>query len=96
MVELFERLVNTILNKELIEINFPYLKEQQKIANFLTAIDNRVKTLEKKKTLLEQYKKGVMQKIFKQELRFKDDNGNEFKGSGRKLCWEKFFQVTNF
>jgi len=56
----------------------PLKEEQQKIANFLTAIDNRIQTLEKKKTLLEQYKKGVMQKIFKQELRFKDEYGKAF------------------
>ena len=67
-----------------IEMRYPTSSEQTKIANFLTAIDNRIKTLEKKKTLLEQYKKGVMQKIFKQELRFKDDNGNEFEGE-----WEE-------
>jgi len=61
-----------------IKFNYPQSKEQQKIANFLTAIDNRIQTLEKKKTLLEQYKKGVMQKIFKQELRFKDEYGKAF------------------
>jgi type I restriction enzyme S subunit len=66
-----------------IKINITSLEEQQKIANFLTAMDNRIYTLEKKKILLEQYKKGVMQKIFKQELRFKDDDGNAF------ADWEK-------
>ncbi|MFL0143076.1 restriction endonuclease subunit S [Tenacibaculum maritimum] len=54
------------------------LPEQQKIATFITAIDNRLQTLEKKKTLLKQYKKGIMQKIFKQELRFKDEDGNAY------------------
>ena len=68
-----------------------FSKEQTKIANFLTAIDNRIKTLEKKKTLLEQYKKGVMQKIFKQELRFKDDNGNEFEGE-----WEENITIGSY
>ena len=69
-----------LYNKQLatLNLNLPTPKEQQKIANFLSAIDNRIQTLEKKKTLLEQYKKGVMQKIFKQELRFKDEYGKAF------------------
>jgi type I restriction enzyme S subunit len=61
-----------------ITLNLPSVSEQQKIASFLTAIDDKLQTLKKKKTLLEQYKKGVMQQIFSQELRFKDDDGGEF------------------
>lgn len=59
-------------------IKLPSLSEQQKIADFLTAVDKRIELLEKKKTLLETYKKGVIKKIFNQEIRFKDDNGNDF------------------
>jgi len=61
-----------------IEISFPTLPEQTKIATFLTAVDEKLTALKQKKTLLEQYKKGVMQQLFSQEIRFKDDNGNDF------------------
>ena len=61
-----------------IQITFPTLTEQKKVAGFLSAVDEKLQQLKLKKTLLEQYKKGVMQQIFNQEIRFKDDDGNEY------------------
>jgi type I restriction enzyme S subunit len=59
-------------------LSIPTLPEQTKIAEFLTAIDKRIELLTAKKEKLTLYKKGVMQKIFNQEIRFRDDEGGEF------------------
>ena len=63
---------------EKIDIQIPSVPEQTKIANFLTAIDEKITQLMQKHELLTQYKKGVMHQIFNQELRFKDDDGQDF------------------
>nr|WP_298655357.1 restriction endonuclease subunit S [uncultured Flavobacterium sp.] len=56
----------------------PKPNEQTKIANFIAKIDTQIQLLEKEKALLEKYKKAISKKIFNQEIRFKDDNGNDF------------------
>lgn len=61
-----------------IKIPIPSFEEQQKIADFLSSVDKKISLLKEKHALLSQYKKGVMQKLFKQEIRFKDVNGNDF------------------
>jgi type I restriction enzyme, S subunit len=59
-------------------IRLPSMQEQQKIAAFLKEVDNKIEQLSKKQELLGNYKKGLMQKIFSQEIRFKADDGSDY------------------
>ena len=61
-----------------VKINLPEIAEQTKIADFLSAVDEKITALTAQKTALTQYKQGMMQRIFNQTLRFKDDNGADY------------------
>ena len=67
--------LGTIRNFEVI---IPSKKEQTKIASFLSAVDEKISQLSQKLHLLSQYKQGMMQKLFSQQIRFKADDGSEF------------------
>lgn len=75
--------VLSIANLKNLKVLYPSLEEQNKIANFLTTVDKKITNLENTITSLENQKKGLLQQIFSQKLRFKDKNGNNYPN------WEK-------
>jgi len=77
-----------------LEVCLPSNQEQQKIANFLSDVDKKISLLEEKHLLFKQYKKGVMQKVFSQDTRFKDENGNNFPDWQNTKFGKVFERVT--
>lgn len=59
-------------------LRLPSQDEQQKVASFLSLIDERITTQSKIIEGLEKLKVATAKKIFSQEFRFKDDKGNDF------------------
>lgn len=59
-------------------IQCPCLEEQQKIASFFSTLDQKIELNERKLEVLEKLKKGLMQKFFKQELRFKSPETKDY------------------
>lgn len=68
---------------ENIDVCIPCYDEQKKIADFLTTFDKRITAQQNIIADMEETKKGLLQKIFSQEIRFKDDNGEDYPD------WEK-------
>ena len=68
--------------------------EQSKIATFLSAVDEKITQLTQKHQLLSQYKQGMMQKLFSQQIRFKADDGSDF-GDWEEKILSQLFDYAN-
>lgn len=66
------------------------LTEQKKIADFLSAVDKKIAQLSRKRILLENYKKGCMQKLLSQKISFKSDDGSHYPDWEEKRLGEVF------
>lgn len=79
-----------------LNLTVPTTEEQGKIADFLTIVDYKISSLQKKIDLIKKYKKCMMQKIFSQQIRFKDENGKKYPGWEEKKLGEiaTFFKGT--
>ncbi|MDH2647061.1 restriction endonuclease subunit S [Acinetobacter baumannii] len=81
-----------------VNIFIPEFTEQTKIASFLSNVDEKISQLNQKHELLSQYKQGMMQKLFSQQIRFKADDGSEF-GEWKKVKFSdkfKFHQTNSY
>lgn len=76
-------------------IMVPSLPEQQKIADFLSTIDTVIEKQKETASAWEERKKGVMQKLFSQEVRFKADDGSDFPDWEEKPFGEIFEKTSN-
>nr|WP_302418014.1 restriction endonuclease subunit S [uncultured Romboutsia sp.] len=61
-----------------LKYSIPSIEEQEKIASFFSLIDSKISLQGEKVEALKDYKRGMMQKIFSRELRFKDDDGRDY------------------
>ena len=77
-----------------ITIMIPSLPEQQKIADFLSTIDTIIEKQRAMVSAWEERKKGVMQKLFSQEVRFKADDGSDFPDWEEKKMTDLFTRIV--
>ena len=76
-------------------IRFPSLPEQKKIAAFLGVVDAKIAALRARVAGLERYKRGLMQALFSQTLRFTKPDGSAFPDWEEKRANELFASTSN-
>lgn len=76
----------SILRERLFSV--PSLEEQKRIAAFLSTVDDKTMSLREHEAALLRFKAGLMQKLFSQELRFQQDNGEDFPDWGEAVLPE--------
>lgn len=77
-----------------IELSYPDTEEQQKIADFLSTVDEVIAQSEAEVQNLEQQKKAAMQKIFSQEVRFKREDGTDYPEWEKQRIGDLFYKVN--
>lgn len=82
-------------NLEKISIPVPCLEEQEKIASFLTSIDNIISTQESKISTLETYNRGLLNDIFERKIKFKNEDGEKYPNWEEKPLSEEFPFIRN-
>lgn len=84
-----------IKSKEFVKIPISYgsIPEQKKIAEFLGAVDEKIRLLQSRYEQLTLFKKGAMQKIFAQDIRFKADDGSDFPDWEEKALNKVLFET---
>lgn len=75
-------------------LRLPTQDEQTKIGNFLSQVDSLIKNLKIQQINLKKYRKGVLQNIFFQKIRFKDKNGKAYQQWASKPLKEIFSKVN--
>ena len=78
-----------------LKLNFPSLPEQKKIAAFLGVVDAKIAALRARVAGLERYKRGLMQALFSQTLRFTKEDGISFPDWERIAADQLFLSVSN-
>ena len=89
----------TVINTSEIErlvVNIPSsISEQKKIAEYFRSLDHLITLHQRKLEKLKELRKGVMKKLFSQEVRFKADDGSEFSEWEKKKIGDVFSKIKD-
>lgn len=75
------------------EVDVPKYEEQKVIAGYFRKLDNLITLHQRKLEKLKELRKGVMKKLFNQEVRFKADDESEFPEWEKKKIGDVFSQI---